>query len=341
MIACSKSSNNFYTKHKSDSNINAEQQYSYLKNWPNAEHSILILLPLSGANAEIGRNTLNTCLIAARDYANINFVVVDTADANLNTSELYNRFKDEKLDAIIGPVFYDEAKQFSAVFSKVPTFSLSNNIRMNNSHVFACGLSPAEELKCLFQTIKNMNGVLVMLPENSYGDELVKLINNEASRYGIDNDSIETIRYSQVDKQEAMDMVNHSDKQAIFIIDPILNISSLNDKYIFTLAAIALSNKNAWEGAIFASCDSEWRKNFLQIYHKQLKLIPTTIDMVAYDIISALCRSLNDHTDLYSTEHPGCFGEFVINPKKGIQRKLQPYVIEQATEVPFVYGDDQ
>ncbi|MCR5224565.1 MAG: hypothetical protein K6C34_00615, partial [Alphaproteobacteria bacterium] len=135
-----------------------------------AKNSVLLLLPMSGTNKSIGEGVVHAAMLANQN-SDIEFYVVDTAE-RFDAFKLYESFKQKNLKAIVGPVFYQEAQKYGALFPTVPVLSLSNNLKINNGHIIACGISPQNEIRALlsFAKLKNMHGVLAILPETKFGD---------------------------------------------------------------------------------------------------------------------------------------------------------------------------
>lgn len=301
-----------------------------MRKWDKASTSIILLLPMSGNNSAIGNSIIDTSLLASQKIKDVEFHIVDTISTD--PIQLYEQTKHKNFKAIIGPVFYNEVRQYEAIFNNIPIFTLSNNIDVNNQHVFACGLSPQEELNfiCKYIMNKKLNGITFLMPDNPYSEKLIKLAKSRLPNFA--EDDINVIKYTSITKEDAL-RIAQSSKQAIFVLDPILNIETLpEEKYVFTLSASALSNKTAWNGAIFVSDNNKWRKDFIKRYKKMFKRIPTTIDMVAYDIIKAICTS-ETQADLFKTKFNGCFGEFVFSKKHGIQRDLHLYTLKNSEEI--------
>jgi hypothetical protein len=88
----------------------------------NAENSVLLLLPMSGSNAAIGRGIVNACILASIKIGseNVDFFVVDTANPDLEKFNLYDEFRNKNLKAVIGPVFFSRGQAIQRIVSKYP-----------------------------------------------------------------------------------------------------------------------------------------------------------------------------------------------------------------------------
>ena len=301
--------------------------------WNDARNSVLLLLPLSGSNAAIGQNIINACLLASQGSKDVDFHVVDTA--RIDPAMLYEQTKYKKFKAVIGPDFCNEVRQYESIFGDVPIFALSNNTDINNQHVIACGLSPLDELKIICEYIRKekMKGVLFLMPDTPYADRIVTLARKMLPKM-FDNDEVDVIKYNKISKEDALKAAQSS-RQAIFILEPILDIDELpTTKRVFTLSASALSNKSAWNGVIFAFEDNR-RKAFIKHYQKIFKKVPTAIDLAAYDLVGAICASTARNMDFFGTNFQGCLGEFALDKKHGMRRKLHLFSIIDSQEIPL------
>ncbi|MBR1734116.1 MAG: penicillin-binding protein activator [Alphaproteobacteria bacterium] len=303
----------------------------------NAYNKVLVLLPLSGKNSELGKGILNACILAIGESENVNidFIVIDTADRSLDKNQLVRKYENNHVKAIVGPVFFTEAKRYGALFPKIPMFTFSNNIKANSKHIFTCGLSPQDEINEIlaYARRKEMNGLLIMLPKGSYGDEIEQYLKNSMKNFDFDEDSnVEIMRYNKMNKENTMKYVEDSDKDAVFLLDPLLDIPNLTRHVtVFTLSSNALQNREDWLGSVFAFSSIQELFNFSEKYKMVFNHTPSVLDMVGYDIVRAIIESSNDKHEPFVLENrvmQGCIGEFTITKDKGLKRNLRLYESE-------------
>ncbi len=297
-----------------------------------SENTILLLLPLSGNNEKLGKGILNACILSAHESRNtdIKFQIVDTADINLEKSQLHKKFKNHNIIAIIGPVFFSESRQYGALFPNIPIFTFSNNLKANNDHIFTCGLSPQDEINEIFSYArsKEVDSFLVLLPESEYGDEILSCVKSAIKHSKLDLDDIEFIRYKSLSKKNAMKCVKNSGKKAVFILDPILNIKKLEEIQVFTLSSHAISDPQAWDGAIFAFPDVERLSDFTEKYKLMFKSTPNILDILGYDLCgtvfwTVLNNDKYEKLNFLNIEYNGCLGKFKIEKNRGLKRNLE------------------
>jgi ABC-type branched-subunit amino acid transport system substrate-binding protein len=291
----------------------------------------LLALPMSGRAESVGRSVLNACLMAADGSTGVNFYVVDTADASIDKFALRGRFRNPK--AIIGPISSREAKSYGAMFPKSAVLSLSNDLKINGGGVFACGLSLQDEFQALaeYANAQGIDGFLIMLPEGALGDQILNAFVEELKKRGLEEgDDIEVIRYRGISRESATKYAKNSGKKAVFAINPILNTSELDGKTVFTTSSAALSNGEAWEGAVFAFADNDEQREFAKKYESAFGTRPTTLDMVGYDLAKSVKKSVDSSEPIVGNDYSGCLGEFSIDPKRGLRRSLQVFRMEDS-----------
>ena len=312
--------------------------YKYFAN------KILILLPLSGANAELGKGILDaiTLAISESENENTDFIVIDTENPANDKIKLHDRFKNNMPSAIIGPVFYGDARQLGSLFPNVPIFTLSNNPKVNNDHVFSCSVSPMDEIRCIFSylTFTKTNGLLAFIPSGQVGDQIVKYMKQEMQYRGFSQEYIEIIRYEHIAPQDALNLATHSSKKAIFAIEPIFDFQKIYKKQIITLGSAVQLNPSAWVGATYAFTNSWKFSNFSRNYQKKFQKSPLAIESAAYDVTNAILTAINryeleaandddenekekkQNINMFIGRYNGCFGNFAIRKNHGCIRRL-------------------
>ncbi|MDR3179989.1 MAG: penicillin-binding protein activator [Holosporaceae bacterium] len=294
-----------------------------------SSNQVLLLLPLSGPHGEIGNSLLKACILSARESHDnqINFYVVDTANPNLEKHTLCEKFNSKNLKAIVGPIFFYEARQLGALFPNIPMFTFSNNLNVNNSHVFSCGISPLDEIRAIFAYAKRrrLYDFLVLLPENELGNQLQQHINQEASQSHFnDFGEVEIIRYRSISSQNIRNFIKNSKKKAVFLVDPIISPKSLADIHVFTLSSSVFAHQERWQGAYFAFSNEQSLKKFKDKYEKAYGSTPGTLEAIGYDICNLLYDNvINGISErFFHVEHKGSLGTFFIKKNNGLMRNF-------------------
>jgi len=296
----------------------------YLENFQRAENSIVLLIPMSGPHKEIGQNVLNACVLGNQN-SNMDIYVIDTNDY----SDYLQQSAFPNLKAAVGPVFFQESYKFASIFQKVPLFSLSNNVTANNGHIYACGLSPQEEIETIFKYLRKnrLHSLTVFVPEGDFFKSVSLIIQREAVKYGMDEENFSVVSYDS--EANFSDIVQNSNAQAIFCFEPVQSTQA----EVFTLSSLALSNSEKWEGAMFAYADSEDQREFIEKYKKVFRVAPTVISLAAYDVIKMINESSVTHKEMFDENYRGTLGNFRINKNRGLVRDLKMFKIERSEKV--------
>ena len=296
-----------------------------LKNFRKAENSVVLLVPMSGPHKEIGQNVLNACVLGNQN-SKMDIYVIDTNDY----SDYLRQTSFPNLKAAIGPVFFQESRKFASVFQKVPLFSLSNNVAANNGHIYACGLSPQEEVETIFRYLRKnrLRSLTVFVPEGDFFKSVSLIIQREAAKCGMDEENFNVVGYDP--GTNLSEIAQNSNAQAIFSFEPIQSPKAA----VFTLSSLALSNPEKWEGARFAYADNEDQHSFIEAYQKTFNQSPTVISLAAYDVIKMINESFSTHREIFGENYQGTLGNFRIKKDQGIIRNLEIFRIENSEKVP-------
>ena len=295
-----------------------------LENFKKADNSIVLLIPMSGPHKEIGQNVLNACVLGNQN-SNMDIHVIDTNDYSddLNQSSFQN------LKAVVGPVFFQESYKFASIFQKVPLFSLSNNVTANNGHIYACGLSPQEEIETIFRYCRKnrLRSLTIFVPEGDFFKSISLIVQREAAKYEMDEENFSVVTYNE--SANLSEIVQNSNSKAIFAFEPVQSEKAK----VFTLSSLALSNPEKWEGAMFVYTDNEDQRAFIEEYKKVFHSAPTVISLAAYDVIKMINESSMSHKEIFDENYQGTLGNFKIKKDGGIIRDLKMFKIEKAEKV--------
>lgn len=297
------------------------------------KNTVLVLLPLSGINEKIGKGILNSCILASENSRfdennETEFIIVDTEDTKIDKKYLVNSLKDRNLKAIIGPVFQREAKEYAILFPSIPIFTFSNDVSINNDHVFTCGLSPNEEIRKIFLSTAavNMNSFLIMLPNGGIGDMILNCIKKELHIQNFtDREDITIIRYDHISDQNATKCANNSGRRSVFAIEPIISTENLKKGITaFTLSPYALTDLEKWNGWVFAFSEGAKLHEFIRKYRNRFKCNPSTLDIIGYDIVQAIYKMMVNEKEFNPTlgKYQGCMGKFIFRKNRGLRREL-------------------
>ena len=94
---------------------------------------------------EAGAEVIHACMLATENIRNINFQVLNTASHYMDSKHF------PKLKGVIGPIFSSEARRYGTLFAHVPVLALSNDRALDDGHLYACGLSPQDEIRTIIE----------------------------------------------------------------------------------------------------------------------------------------------------------------------------------------------
>ena len=312
--------------HTSDQKISPPPVSYYdktLEDFRQADNSIVLLVPLSGEHKNLGRNILNACVLGNQN-SNMDIHVIDTN----NYSDDLQQSSFPNLRAVVGPVFFQESYKFASIFNHVPLFSLSNN--KTARHIYACGLSPQEEIEKIFKYMrkKSLASLTMFVPEGEFFKSVSLIVRREAAKYEMEEEDFTVITYKP--KDDLAELVQNATSQAIFAFEP---VQSMKAK-VFTMSSLALSNPEKWEGAMFAYTDSEDQREFIKTYKEAFQEAPTVISLAAYDLIKMINESSMQYKKMFDEPYQGTLGTFIIKKDQGMVRHPKMFKIENAEKVP-------
>ncbi len=312
--------------HTSDQKISPPPVSYYdkaLEDFQQADNSIALLVPLSGEHKNLGKNILNACVLGNQNL-NMDIYVIDTN----NYSDDLQQSSFPNLRAIVGPVFFQESYKFASIFKHVPFFSLSNNKTKNSKHVYACGLSPQEEIEKIFKYIrkKGLTSITMFVPEGEFFKSVSLIVRREAAKYEMEED-FSVVTYKP--KDNLTELVQNATSKAIFAFEPVQSMKA----EVFTMSSLALSNPEKWEGAMFAYSDSEDQRKFIKAYKEAFQEAPTVISLAAYDLIKMINESSMQHKKIFDEPYQGTLGTFMIKKDQGMIRYPKVFKIENAEKV--------
>lgn len=334
LVSCSKEHHETIPQTRTNFDEILEDPYLKKIAQENANNKIMVLLPLSGPEAYLGRSILDSCILAAKEANNsgIDFVVIDTADRTLDINKVFWKYNSNNLRAIIGPIFFNEARRYGALFPNIPMFTFSNNKDINNNHIFTCGISPQDETDEIFRYAKRSGkrDFLIMLPKGQQAEGIVKCLRKSMRKFGYsEGNEVEVIRYDYINSVEATRYVVNSGKRAVFVLESIIDVAELPKNVdIFTLSSSALRNEGMRNNYIFAFSNMQQLFDFIDRYKDTFGRVPTTLDMIGYDITGALCRSAQDYDAPFVLENRqlhGCLGDYSVIKNKGVKRRMSLY----------------
>ena len=155
----------------------------------NRSLKIAAILPLSGKYEDIGSNLLKTFELTIFELNNLNVSLLpfDNQSTKEGTKFAFQELQNEKIDIVIGPVFFEHLKEISKDpnFSKYIFFSLTNETTDIPPNVISFGVNINSQINAIKPVLLKNNKTKIFFGEKNTFSELIftKLKNEKISFY--------------------------------------------------------------------------------------------------------------------------------------------------------------
>jgi hypothetical protein len=155
----------------------------------NRSLKIAAILPLSGKYEDIGNNLLKTFELTIFELNNLNVSLLpfDNQSTEEGTKFAFQELQNEKIDIVIGPVFFEHLKEISKDpnFSKYIFFSLTNETTDIPPNVISFGVNINSQINAIKPVLLKNNKTKIFFGEKNTFSELIftKLKNEKISFY--------------------------------------------------------------------------------------------------------------------------------------------------------------
>ena len=155
----------------------------------NRSLKIAAILPLSGKYEDIGNNLLKTFELTIFELNNLNISLLpfDNQSTKEGTKFAFQELQNEKIDIVIGPIFFEHLKEISKDpnFSKYIFFSLTNETTDIPPNVISFGVNINSQINAIKPVLLKNNKTKIFFGEKNTFSELIftKLKNEKISFY--------------------------------------------------------------------------------------------------------------------------------------------------------------
>jgi ABC-type branched-subunit amino acid transport system substrate-binding protein len=139
-----------------------------------------LLVPLSGAQAELGRRLLDAATLAVFESGNTRAVTLspyDTGDTPESAAAAARKAVDEGADLILGPVFAPQVRAVQPVAAgrNVPVVAFSNDASVSAPNIYLMGYQPRDQVRRIISFARNrgVDRFALLVPQGAYGDAVV------------------------------------------------------------------------------------------------------------------------------------------------------------------------
>lgn len=150
--------------------------------------NVVLMLPLSGKNYQIGQSLLNSAHLAVDKINNNKIIlrVIDTGNEEKILIRLYSLLEND-IDIVIGPVFTEEINRVKEIIKSknIPMLALSNNSKLQEEKLYVFGLTLEDEIRQLleYSLQNNLKKYAVIIPDNEFGSRVQTEIKKFSSMY--------------------------------------------------------------------------------------------------------------------------------------------------------------
>ncbi len=173
-------------------------------------HTLGCLLPLSGSYKIYGDRMLKCIELALDRFASqndnpqIKLIIKDTGSDSDKAVLAVKELSDERVGAIVGPVFASEAAALQAQKERIPiiTFSQKENITDMGDYVFRNFITPKCQIEALVSYAMDslgLNRFTILHPDDRYGILFKSLFQKEVDTYGGEIVVVESYKAGQTD----------------------------------------------------------------------------------------------------------------------------------------------
>ncbi|MFD1787757.1 penicillin-binding protein activator [Sphingomonas floccifaciens] len=138
-----------------------------------ARHRVALLVPLSGANAAVGRSLANATQLALLDLRNEK-IRITNYDTSGGAAAAAQRAIDEGAQLILGPLLAEDVRAVAPVAraARVPVLSFSNDISVAGNGAYLLGYAPAQSIERVVDYARGtgITDFAGLVPSGTYGE---------------------------------------------------------------------------------------------------------------------------------------------------------------------------
>lgn len=274
-------------------------------------HRIALLVPMSGANAGVGRSIANATTLALLD-TKAEQVRITTYDTNLGATAAVNRALAEGNKLILGPLLAEDARAIAPIAQRagVPVISFSNDSSVAGNGVYLMGYNPAQSIERIvtFARSKGLSRFAALVPRGTYGERSGTALLRAVEGAGGTVVSMQSFDRSAASIGAAVRKLQEaSDYDAVLIADSgrvAIQAAPLVRRHGGATARIlgtelwnteeALANDASVRGAWFASVSDAYYRQLATKYRARFGTSPFRLSSLGYDSVLLTVRIARD-----------------------------------------------
>ena len=320
------------------------------------ERRIALLLPLSGAQADLGQALSNTMELGFLEtpHPGLKLLPFDTSSTPEGAFQAMQKALGAGAQMIVGPLTATETRAIQGLAS-LPILSLSNDRSVATDQVFTFGIMPDDQVQALMTHFhqKGIQNIAVFAPKTTYGALVAGLFQTAATQTGV---QLQVISYMPEDllNPEFTAALAGQGIGAFVLLESGQNATAVaallayKDLLTPTVTCYGLDNWRTspelatnphFEGAAFASVDVRGFEAFSARYFAAFNAPPHSIAGVGYDALRVALFTLSQDKDpLTVLTTPsgflGTYGPLKLLPTGSTQRTASIYTFRGGQMVP-------
>ena len=271
-----------------------------------SRNRVALLVPLSGANAGVGRSILNATQLALLDARNQQ-VRITSYDTATGAAAAATRAVNEGAQLILGPLLSEDVRAVAPVArrARVPVLSFSNDTGVAGNGVYILGYTPAQSIERVVsyarsQGLANFGG---LVPNALYGSRASTAYLRAVEQAGGRVVSLQTYDRTPGSTAAAVSrMAKDAPFDAVLIADgsatagaavPYLRRISPNTRVLGTElwnADASPASATTLNGAWFASVSDTLYRRYAQNYRTRFGTAPYRLSSLGYDSVLLVIR---------------------------------------------------
>jgi branched-chain amino acid transport system substrate-binding protein len=274
-----------------------------------ARNRVALLVPMSGANAGVGRSLANATQLALLDTKNEQ-VRITTYDTNLGAAAAAQRAIADGAQLILGPLLADDVRAVSPVAraGSVPLIAFTNDVSVAGNGTYVMGYAPQQSIERVVDYAKargvsNFGG---LMPNALYGTRastaFLRAVEGAGGRVvslqTYDRGSPLAAAVARMSKDAPFDAVLIADSAgAAAAAVPLVKRSSPNARILGTElwnSDTTLGAKPALNGAWFASVSDTLYRQYAAKYRARFGTGPYRLSSLGYDAVLLTVRIARD-----------------------------------------------
>jgi branched-chain amino acid transport system substrate-binding protein len=278
---------------------------------PGETHNrVAVLVPLTGANAALGRSILNAANLALLDMGGqrIRITAYDTAGGALPAA---NAALAEGNGLILGPLLAEDVRAVAAEArrARTPVIAFSNDVSVAGEGVYLMGFNPAQSIDRVvsFARSRGSSRFAALVPANTYGERAARAMTGAVEGAGGRLVGIETFDGSAAGARAAATrLAAAGNPDAVLVADvpravapavPILRQGSPQARLLATerwAAESEIGANVALRGAWFAAPTEANFGPFRTRYRGRYNAAPFRLSSLGYDAVLLVIRAAAD-----------------------------------------------